>query len=378
MRNSIFSISDLFGLNRLAILTAGLLVVSLASGLYAQRPGAVVPVAYVCANGPSAQPPLPCSVTGSWMPPGIAKPWPADEYLHDGGDRNTGVEVSPEWQIFGLQTEDTVAHFDTPDGQTLVQPSNRVHIYAPRFAAVRKVVGLAMEEQHTALGGVNKQQQLVGYKKVDEALGAKQNLQPVRQFGAVGSIIYRGKQDNGALSSGQLPYEQIQDQCLPYENLTILRTGQFEQREGLLLARGVAAAIAWSQTEEVQIILDGQSASEAAGLTVPTAVYTVNESPSCPRLQLIKVASTPYAKPGEIVDFTLRFDNVGNRPIGNVVLLDNLTGRLEYIEDSSKCSLESDFSTDPNEAGSSVLRWELKKPLEVGEGGVIRFHCRVR
>ncbi len=334
-------------------------------------------VAYV--GGASAEPaPLPYTVTGPYCPPGIAKPWPAEEYLCDGGDRNTGVEVSPEWQVLGLQTEDTVAHFDTVGGQTLVQPSNRVCIYAPRFGAVRKVVGLAMEEQHTALGGVKKQERLAGHREVQEAFGAKQNLQPGRNIASLPPVVYRGKQEDGAVSTMQQPYEQVQDQFLPYENLKIIRAGCFEQKENAKLAQGAAAAIAWSQIEEIQIILDGQSASEEVSTTVPTAVYTVKEGPACPKLQLVKVASTPFAKPGEIVDFTLRFDNVGNQPIGNVVLLDNLTGRLEYLPESSQCSLSATFSTEPNEAGSEVLRWELDEPVEVGEGGVIRFHCKVR
>ena len=53
--------------------------------------------------------------------------------------------------------------------------------------------------------------------------------------------------------------------------------------------------------------------------------------PGNPRLRLVKVASTPFAKPGEEVDFTLRFDNVGNQPIGNVTILDSLSTRLEYV-----------------------------------------------
>ena len=38
---------------------------------------------------------------------------------------------------------------------------------------------------------------------------------------------------------------------------------------------------------------------------------------------------TQFANPGDEVDFTLRFDNVGNQPIGNVTIVDDLTGRLE-------------------------------------------------
>ena len=43
-----------------------------------------------------------------------------------------------------------------------------------------------------------------------------------------------------------------------------------------------------------------------------------------------------------------------------------------------QCSREGTFSTETNEGGSVVLRFELKDPLEAGQGGVIRFCCKVR
>ena len=36
------------------------------------------------------------------------------------------------------------------------------------------------------------------------------------------------------------------------------------------------------------------------------------------------------------------------------------------------------FMTQENDGESLVLRWELADPLKVGEGGLIRFQCRVR
>ncbi|MFP4408962.1 MAG: hypothetical protein ACLFPW_10615, partial [Spirochaetaceae bacterium] len=97
-----------------------------------------------------------------------------------------------------------------------------------------------------------------------------------------------------------------------------------------------------------------------------------------PRLRVVKSASEHFAKPGDELAFTIRFDNVGNQVIGNVTILDNLTTRLEYIPDSAQCSLDANFFTEPNEGGSVVLRAELVEPLEPGTGGVLRFRCRVR
>jgi uncharacterized repeat protein (TIGR01451 family) len=93
---------------------------------------------------------------------------------------------------------------------------------------------------------------------------------------------------------------------------------------------------------------------------------------------VIKVASTNVALPGEIVDFTIRFDNIGDQKIGNVTLIDNLTTRLEYVEGTAQASRKAEFFTEVNEQDSLVLRWEFAEPLGPGEGGLVRFHCRVR
>ena len=92
----------------------------------------------------------------------------------------------------------------------------------------------------------------------------------------------------------------------------------------------------------------------------------------------MKVASTSLANPGDTVDFTIRFDNVGNQPIGNVTILDSLNTRLEFVPDSAQCSVDAKFTTQPNEGDSVVVSCELSRPLDVGKGGILRFRCRVR
>jgi uncharacterized repeat protein (TIGR01451 family) len=145
-----------------------------------------------------------------------------------------------------------------------------------------------------------------------------------------------------------------------------------------LLARSHQAAVAWSHEQAVQVILDLKGAMAAVKDEQVGTVFTATVPPGNPKLRIIKLASTPYALPGEEVWFTLRFDNVGNQTIGNVTIIDSLSTRLEYVEGSAQCSREGKFSTQPNEGESLVVCCELAKPLEVGKGGVIRFCCRVR
>jgi uncharacterized repeat protein (TIGR01451 family) len=190
-------------------------------------------------------------------------------------------------------------------------------------------------------------------------------------------VIYRGKVADGAMSNVQ-KLGAFQDAFALYENLKIIREGTAEVSENAMLAARIAAAIAWTDTESVEVILDHQSATVDVSDRNVHEIYQVDEPPACPRLRIIKVASTQMAEPGEVVDFTLRFDNVGNQPIGNVTIVDSLSTRLEFVPGSAQCSLTSGFTTSANEAGSDVLRWEITDPLPAGQGGVVRFQCRVR
>ncbi|MGN6543984.1 MAG: hypothetical protein ACTHK7_02970, partial [Aureliella sp.] len=65
--------------------------------------------------------------------------WSVQEYLYDGGDREPLVRVEEDWTVHGLDSQDTVAHYETVDGKLCITPTNRVPIYAPRFGAVRKL-----------------------------------------------------------------------------------------------------------------------------------------------------------------------------------------------------------------------------------------------
>jgi len=61
-----------------------------------------------------------------------------------------------------------------------------------------------------------------------------------------------------------------------------------------------------------------------------------------------------------------------------VVIVDNLTPRLEYVDDSATCDLNGHLVTEDNGEGSLVLKWELDEPLAGRTGGVVTFQARVR
>lgn len=330
----------------------------------------------LAAGCPCCSPPLPYQAHGTWSPPGIAGPWPPGEYLCDGGDRDAGVAVSPDWQVYNLNIEDTVAHYDTVDGRTVVEPSNRVCVYAPRFGAVRTVTHIVASEQVDAPGGVITPTRASAGQYVDRPSSSLQNLQA---RGAVQDRLahaYQMRLGDGTVSTA-LKAKAFDNALLPFENLSVIRTGQIHNGEQARLAAGVQAAVTWTRDQGVQVVLDRQQAVAATGDQRAQATFVVEDRRTS-KLRVIKVASSPMVNPGDMLDFTIRFDNVGEAPIGNVVILDNLTTRLEYVPGSAQASVDANFSTQANAAGSLVLRWEVSEPLAKGSGGIVRFRCRVR
>ena len=279
--------------------------------------------------------------------------------------------------ILGLDAEDTVAHYDTADGQTRVEASNPVCLYAPRFAAVRQISGLLAHETHGRLADMA----TPVVPKSREQLGVPTTmLQPVeaeRYVGIDGPHSFRERR-RGEFVSGTQALARLANRFSPHEDFRLIRTGIFDNSEKARLAERTAAALAWSENQAVQIVIDQTTALPVTNNSASQSVYNYELPPGKPRLRIVKVASKKSAQPGEDVEFTLRFDNVGDQTVNNVTIVDNLTTRLEYLPDSAQCSLEAKFFVQENESESLVLRWEIRSPLKVGEGGIIRFTCRVR
>ena len=163
-----------------------------------------------------------------------------------------------------------------------------------------------------------------------------------------------------------------------YEDFSIMRRGVFDNNEKLRLNQRILAAKSWAAPQGVQVVLDEKVPTEFTNGRTTGEHFTYHMRTGKKRLRVVKVASQQQAQPGDIIEFTIRFDNTGDQTIGNVTVLDNLTPRLEYIEESQTCSVKGNFLTQENAGRSLLLRWEITDPLKVGEGGIIRFKCRVR
>ncbi len=305
-------------------------------------------------------------------------PWP-DELLIDGGDRDDHALVKDfgnRWEVQGLETEDTIAHYDTLSGRRVVDASNRVLIYAPRFSAVRKIDALGRTAYTNEVGRLQEKTTSSVSDQVDFSSTTLQHLQPARHS-RLEPVVGLESRTRGLLVDSPTRIREFDNSFKTYENLRLMRTGIFNNKEKGRLAIALERANSWntevaaqSTTNKIDIIIveDVRRAHETVHI----------ESDDNAQLRLVKVASTEVALPGDIVEFTIRFDNVGARAIGNVTVLDNLTPRLDYIPDSEQCSVDARFVTEANSGGSNILRWEITDPLLPAKGGVIRFKCRVR
>ena len=314
---------------------------------------------------------------GPWVPPGIREPWPRDEYIIDGGDREQQVEVSRDRTVRGLDQEDTVIHYDTVKGETVVQPSNCVPIYAPRFAAVRKIYGIALHEQNLQSIDVARPEGIVLSQDRNGPDTVLQPLGPEAHRATDKLVGYRERNLNLGVDNVQ-SLQRFERELLPFEDLAFVREGFVLNSEKARLAEGMNAALTWESEEALQVIIEGVTAVELTQAQETQEVRVYEMAPGKARVRICKLASQLAAKPGEEVHFNIRFDNVGDQVVDKIAILDNLNTRLEYVEGSEQSSLQADFAAVENEGGSLILRWDLREPLKVGEGGMIRFTCRVR
>ena len=301
----------------------------------------------------------------------------SDEYVYDGSDREKRVQVDGDWNVYGMDSEDTFGHFDTLDGKRLVSPSNRVAIYAPRFSAVRRVDNLHKSERTALVTQFKKKEGSIQSRSTDFSSTTKQNVSLQSNARSQKAFGFSDK-TRGVVSDNVLTLRKARDSFRPYENLDLIRWGRYSKSQTARLQAGMLAAKSWADNLGLQVHSDKvQPVVVNDALTLQQMVIVETDDDNA-ILRVVKVASKVAARPGEEVEFTIRFDNLSPRKIGNVTLVDNLTTRLRYIPDSAECSLKGKFIQEDNDSGSLMLRWEIEEPLPAGKGGVIRFKCLVK
>jgi uncharacterized repeat protein (TIGR01451 family) len=314
----------------------------------------------------------PCNPVESFAVPRQTDP---QEYLFDGGDRGPTVRLRKDDSLSGLDTEDTVIQYETADGKSDVVSGCRVAIYAPRFASVRKRTGTAQSDVAMRLRTTD---QPSGPGQFIDRLPSVSVSKPEKVVNQGNVNVIESVRDRDQLVPAEmvLPMLVASEAFKPFEDFSLIRNGDMKGTDLARFAKATAAARTWTNVDELQVLIDGQETTEITSKK-HAEEFRLYEFKGA-RIRLCKVASEQMANPGDIISFTIRFDNVGEQPLSKLVVTDSLTPRLEYVEGSEKSSVASKFQTQPNAAGSDVLRWELQDGLKPGEGGLIRFDCKVR
>lgn len=299
-----------------------------------------------------------------------------DEYICDGGDEGYPVHYhGPDMQ--GVETEDTVVEFYDNHGERRVQPSNKVCIYAPRFASVRSATAPIAGVQIAKVAGAHDGQSVVGYN-------AQMHIDENRRVDQLETFRLRSR----ASGLGQEQTDNVFDATQTvqvhaklinlYEARKFITDGQYVQGENAIIADGMAAAGVWSRDLNPVV-----SASDVTGQQVNTVTnveaYVGVEDPRGPgQLRVVKLADKSVAEIGDTVEFTIRIDNLGGLELTKVTLVDNLTPRLEYIDGSATNTIDGELLIEDNGEGSSKLTFRLLEPLKGKTGGVLKFKCLVR
>ena len=257
-------------------------------------------------------------------------PYPPSEEIcfHDGGDVGLRAGYDRNGQLRGLDPSDTIAEYADSQGRRRIACSNRVCLCVPRYVVTRGETVLA------------------------------------------GQAALYGPRDTLA----------TQTQTSVNARITTFQEWQRQQLETMAGRQRVSSNLVTLGAAVVGRIegLTVVSTLRETGNVASTCLPPVPAAPLDRPLKLIKWPDRCDAKLGEVVTFFLKYTNQGGQPITNVAVSDSLTARLEYVPGSARSDRDAVFTTQPNEAGSLVLRWEVNGSLPPGESGVVSFQVRVR
>jgi uncharacterized repeat protein (TIGR01451 family) len=338
---------------------------------------------------PAAYPPCLPWACQALIDPIAGPKLPEEECLKDGGDIGQPAGLDSNGRLRGLDPSDTVAEFADSSGKRHVVPSNRVCLCVPRFAVARSEQPLNQFEISRSASG---QQSTLGQVQVEARVPSLTAQQNEQLKGATGR-----SRPSGAVATTAL------DRIVRLEVLHA-----YEMEMGLAKVLDTTAAVKLTETQRVrlrkQLALAQELSQEAGargventmgpavagrveGLDVIRAIAETrdmtcvcNEIPHAPDkpLTLCKWTDAQAAKIGDVVTFYLKYTNHGARPITDIAVSDSLTTRLAYIPGSARSDHSAVFTTQENEAGSVILRWEIGGKLLPGQSGVVSFQARVR
>lgn len=248
--------------------------------------------------------------------------------IFDGGDSGNPAGINRFGKPRGLDPTDTLAEYTDSKGFRRLAASNRVGLCVPRFVVIKSEFRLAAQTVRTS----------VENRLIATATNA-----------AVGQRALRGQ-------SQQTQAESMKTQIRLSGTFNTLGTSVVGRVQGLKIQSTLRS------TKNVDATMAGPKQPE----------------PTDGPLLIIKWPDLCAANVGDVVTFYLKYSNTGGQPITDVVVSDSLAARFEYVKGSAKTDRDARFTTQANEAGSTVLRWEFTSELQPREHGLIAFQVKVR
>ena len=275
---------------------------------------------------PACPPMLPATCYSLIDP--IAKMAHPAEYttVYDGGDIGLRAGFDLKGRLVGVDPSDTVAVYVDSNGHKKIACSNRVALCIPRFILLRS----------------------------DTTPDLKATMRVPTAAVAI-----------------KIPQESVSI----YQSTTYRQKTQLElatERTRLASSTNFYGTAVSGSVQGLQIKATIRATQIIDGLKIPT------KSEEDVPLLIIKWPDRHGVLPGELLTFFLRFTNPGKLPINEVAVVDNLTPRFEYVPGTSKTDRDGTFTFQPNQVGSSMLRWDFTAPLLPGESGTISFQVKVR
>ena len=308
-----------------------------------------------------------------------APPWELypDEYLLDGGDRGLPVHETPGHRE-GLDTEDAVAEYVDHAGNAHLLPTNRVAIYSPRFGFVGTKTGLEAGRDGLSRGECRRpdawrrRAEPGRHGRPGTADAVAQRARAV----AGQRIRHRGRPDGRQPADHPEPKHgtgRLARRCP--EPGSPPKCGSPTGRESLANGRPPSPG---RGTNSPSLPLLSRVAQQVVVKFVASELVGIEDRRKPGRLEIVKLADKQIAQPGEIVSFRIEYENIGDRELKDVRIIDNLTPRLEYVADSATSSRPAALSVTDNGEGSVILTWSLKEPLKGKTKGFVTFKSRVR
>ncbi|MGA0038861.1 MAG: hypothetical protein ACO3NZ_03345 [Pirellulales bacterium] len=295
----------------------------------------------------------------------------------DGGDHLAPAKVR-DGELVQLTAGDTVAKYRAEDDlehETCIAVSNCTCVFAPRFASVREVVRPFEGSVIASTSRLESDRSLEIDTGLDPVVSGSRRIGPdTTRQNATGLGI-----ETATVALG-VEKELLPDAAIGEEHPQAASNEQDVQPVSRVLdvrdVVGFDVPFAWTCLQEASVMV-GEKPAAVISSDRTTATLRIEEEGRA-ELTISKSAGNTTARAGEELDFTIAFFNSGNRPLADVVLVDALPQRLEYVADSADATVPASFSTGHGDDGSVVLTWRLNETLQPGETGFVRFRTLVR